>query len=62
MAMAAMSPAPRRRGANPQPARAPDPDTVVEALGIVVVSPLFAHFAGPSMSGSLVMLTALSVA
>ena len=33
-----------------------------EALGIVVVSPLFAHFAGPSMSGSLVMLTALSVA
>jgi uncharacterized membrane protein len=32
-----------------------------EALGIVVVSPLFAHFAGPSMGESLVVLTALSV-
>jgi uncharacterized membrane protein len=33
-----------------------------EALGIVIVSPLFAHFAGPSMGESLIVLTALSAA
>jgi len=32
-----------------------------EALGIVIVSPLFAHFAGPSLGQSIVVLTALSV-
>src|SRR5262245_1292092 len=32
-----------------------------EALGIVIVSPLFAHFAGPSLGKSFVVLTALSV-
>jgi len=32
-----------------------------EALGIVIVSPLFAHFAGPSLGKSIIVLTALSV-
>jgi uncharacterized membrane protein len=32
-----------------------------EALGIAIVSPLFAHFAGPSLGKSIIVLTALSV-
>lgn len=32
-----------------------------EALGIVIVSPVFAHFAGPSLGKSIIVLTALSV-
>jgi uncharacterized membrane protein len=32
-----------------------------EALGVVIVSPLFAHFAGPSLGKSIIVLTALSV-
>ena len=33
-----------------------------EVLGVVIVSPLFAHFAGPSMGESLIVVTALSLA
>jgi uncharacterized membrane protein len=32
-----------------------------EVLGIVIVSPLFPHFAGPSLAESLIVLTALSI-
>jgi uncharacterized membrane protein len=34
----------------------------LEALGVVIVSPLFAHFAGASMGESLVVLVVVSIA
>ena len=57
-----MSPAPRRPGSIRSPRERLIQTLWLEALGIVVVSPLFAHFPGPSMGESLVVLTALSVA
>ena len=60
--MGAKSPAPARHGAIRSRHERLIQTLWFEALGIVVVSPLFAHFAGPSIGESLVLLAALSVA
>jgi uncharacterized membrane protein len=61
MVTAAMSPAARPHGAIRSRRERLIQTLSFEAMGIVIVSPLFAHFAGLSMGESLIVLTALSV-
>jgi uncharacterized membrane protein len=59
--MTATSPAARQYGAIRSRRERLIQTLCFEALGIVIVSPLFAHFAGPTLGQSIIVLTALSV-